>query len=53
MRRLRNMCPPDDDDDMDTDSDSDTEECTLSDIGEILKEILVEFRKHDPTDKDN
>ena len=53
MRRLRNMCPPDDDDDMDTDSDSDSEECTLSDIGEILKEILVEFRKHDPTDKDN
>ena len=53
MRRLRNMCPPDDDDDMDTDSDSDTEECTLNDIGEILKEILVEFRKHDPTDKDN
>ena len=52
MRRLRNMCPPDDDD-MDTDSDSDSEECTLSDIGEILKEILVEFRKHDPTDKDN
>ena len=42
-----------DDDDMDTDSDSDSEECTLSDIGEILKEILVEFRKHDPTDKDN
>lgn len=53
MRRLRNMCPPDVDDDMDTDSDSDSEECTLSDIGEILKEILVEFRKHDPTDKDN
>ena len=52
MRRLRNMCPPDDDD-MDTDSDSDSEECTLNDIGEILKEILVEFRKHDPTDKDN
>ena len=54
MRRLRNMCPPDDDDmDTDSDSDSDSEECTLSDIGEILKEILVEFRKHDPTDKDN
>ena len=36
----------DDDDDDGMSDDSDYEECTLSDIGDILKEILVEFRKH-------
>ena len=38
----------DDEDAMSSDSDSDNEECTLTQISELLGDILVELHKHKP-----